>query len=157
MAELHDLLHTLPQELFDKIYDMTFAVNPAATIAVDESYKPPVQLQISRATREDFAKRYYGSQAGFRSKDMRDRKVFQWLSNLPANHQRRISRIDLATFRHYTMQSRDVKMYLQIVNSVGIRNRDVHLKSRSVLQIGFVDTATGEEMYMSAKGPVARQ
>lgn len=70
-------LHTLPQELYDKIADLVFEYNGEARVitlvhgpvAAEDPRgitpirytKPPVQLQIDRNTRKKFIKEYYGS------------------------------------------------------------------------------------------------
>lgn len=160
-AKLHHLLHGLPQELFDKIYDLTFAVDPTTAMDIGRFYKPPVQLQINHATREDFAKRYYASEAGFRLKDRPESSttLFRWLSTLPASHQRRIDRIDVSNLHNFFMHSkpRRVKECLKIFSLTVTTSQNVHLKSRSVLQIDFVDAYSGEEMRMSAEGEIVRQ
>lgn len=57
--ELRTRLETLPQELYDEIFDLTFAPD-SGQILVTQGYKFPVQLHVSSQTRKDFIKRYYG-------------------------------------------------------------------------------------------------
>lgn len=58
MRTLGDCVQSLPQELQDMILDFTVAITPA-NVHIDEHYKPPVQLQINRATRSKAAATFY--------------------------------------------------------------------------------------------------
>lgn len=59
--ELLQGLKTLPQELYDMIRDRTFAYDfNAGSRIIEKDYKPPVQLQIDRKIRAEFAEKYYG-------------------------------------------------------------------------------------------------
>ncbi|KAF7195045.1 hypothetical protein HII31_03719 [Pseudocercospora fuligena] len=159
MAELHDLIHSLPQELFDKIYDLTFAVHPATVVTIDRSYKFPIELQISRGTRRNFARRYYSTKAGFRVESNRENRsvLFDWLSNLPTRHQKRIRRIDVSgRLSPKDYEPRRLKRSLKSLHECVI-DWDVCLKSQSVLRVEFVDTNTGKQMCMSAKGRIVRR
>lgn len=57
-AELKQRLEDLPPELYDRIFDLTFAAKSGPHL-ISQHYKPPVQLQVSRATRQRFAEAYY--------------------------------------------------------------------------------------------------
>lgn len=70
---------SLPQELFDKIYDLTFKLPAPGVREIDEEYTPPVMLQISTKTRAMFAKAYYGNGSQFRVKQAIAKK---WLKSL---------------------------------------------------------------------------
>ena len=71
MATLAELVQSLPQELFDRIADHTFAMpdlngdkpttisDTKVQVVIDKSYKPPFQLQINRSIRAAFAQKYY--------------------------------------------------------------------------------------------------
>jgi len=56
--KLQRLLQSLPQELYDIIFDLTFTVDNAV-LHVNSSYKPAATLQVSRATRAMIAPEYY--------------------------------------------------------------------------------------------------
>lgn len=59
--ELLEGLQTLPQELYDMIFDLTLAYDfNAGPRILERKYKPPVQLQINRKIRAEFAEKYYG-------------------------------------------------------------------------------------------------
>lgn len=75
---LNDLIAALPQELYDKIYGKTFTFN-AATITVDEDYRPPNILQVSRATRAQVMAQYYHSTTF----EGRIQTLARWSSSLP--------------------------------------------------------------------------
>jgi hypothetical protein len=62
--ELSVLLHSLPPELRDEIYDFTFTPDPGVR-HVDRTYLPPAQLQVDQASRQQFASRYYGQDSTF--------------------------------------------------------------------------------------------
>ncbi|KAF2482972.1 Smg-4/UPF3 family-domain-containing protein [Neohortaea acidophila] len=72
-------MQSLPQELFDKIYDLTFKLPAPGVREIDEEYTPPVMLQISTETRDAFAKAYYGNGSQFRVKQAIAKK---WLTSL---------------------------------------------------------------------------
>lgn len=71
MATLAELVQSLPQELFDRVAEHTFATpdpdgqkpksieKATVHVTIDKSYKPPFHLQINRTTRAAFAKKYY--------------------------------------------------------------------------------------------------
>lgn len=64
MDDLAARVQSLPQELYDHIYSEVFTAPfdlAKIEIKVDDSYKPPAQLQVSRASREQFAQSYYGN------------------------------------------------------------------------------------------------
>jgi hypothetical protein len=58
MDHLTILLHRLPQELFDHVYNDVFTA-PACRINVRHSYRLPHLLSVSSASRKQFAKSYY--------------------------------------------------------------------------------------------------
>lgn len=58
------LLHALPSELYDKIFDLTFT-KCENSHAIDKTYKPPNSLLVSRSTRDQFAKSYCGDRSIF--------------------------------------------------------------------------------------------
>jgi hypothetical protein len=58
MASLVKLVQGLPPELFNNIKDLTFTATKGV-VAVDRDYKPPTSLQVSKATREQYAISYY--------------------------------------------------------------------------------------------------
>lgn len=58
MATLIELVHGLSPELFDNIKDLVFTPTEDTT-TIDENYKPSICLQLSAATREQYANRFY--------------------------------------------------------------------------------------------------
>ena len=58
MDHLTVLLHKLPQELYDAVYNNVFTA-PARRIDTGHTYRPPHLLWISSASRKQFAKSYY--------------------------------------------------------------------------------------------------
>lgn len=58
-ARFRELVHSLPVELFDEIFDFFMLVEEEGEVKIDRDYRPPVQLQIDWTTREEFAEDYY--------------------------------------------------------------------------------------------------
>lgn len=75
---LPQLLQSVPQELYDKIYEHTFDTGNSTTasttratstslsqpmphIVIDEDYVPPMQLRIHKQMRQDFRITYYNT------------------------------------------------------------------------------------------------
>lgn len=88
MAELNfyrlvQQVHDLPQELSDKIYNDVFTADTASR-QITLAYKPPIELQVSRATREHFARNFYGGAAPF---ELYLEDILQrWTTSLPHEH-----------------------------------------------------------------------
>lgn len=58
--ELARGLQTLPSELYNIIYDLTFTTTPNnQPHRIDKTYKPPTTLQIDRASRSQAAQSFY--------------------------------------------------------------------------------------------------
>lgn len=58
--QLATLVQSLPQELYDQVFSLTFTSIPTINpIIITKSYKPPSCLQVSRDTRATFAAAYY--------------------------------------------------------------------------------------------------
>lgn len=58
IEQLQTGLQTLPQELYDQIFALTFTIN-AESVVINEHYKPPSQLQVCSRTRKNLMKSYY--------------------------------------------------------------------------------------------------
>lgn len=94
---LHQLLQSLPQELYDHIFDFTFTKTPPHTIKLTASYQPPTCLQVSHHTRQTFAEAYYQNTTfELREGDgtHRQKTLFRWLATLPRTHRRHLSAIE---------------------------------------------------------------
>lgn len=61
VEQLREGIHSLPQELYDQIYALTFT--PDDSVVLNAVRKSPVQLQINSQTRQDFITSYYGATA----------------------------------------------------------------------------------------------
>ncbi|GIZ41701.1 hypothetical protein CKM354_000499700 [Cercospora kikuchii] len=57
---LRELLQTLPQELYNNIYDEVFTAVPSDIVVRKYSYNWPHLLHVDRASREAYAKSYFG-------------------------------------------------------------------------------------------------
>jgi hypothetical protein len=88
------LVHDLPRELFEMIYENVFAtVVPESTkITVDNEWKPPAVLHIDRQTRTKLMETYYGrSTFHFFSEDYYDQDLQdRWLRSLSPDARRHL-------------------------------------------------------------------
>lgn len=57
--QLHDRVQSLPPELYDYVYDLTFTAFPTQHAELGSTYRPPSCLQVSKASRAKFAASYY--------------------------------------------------------------------------------------------------
>ncbi|KAK4494305.1 hypothetical protein PRZ48_014603 [Zasmidium cellare] len=57
-ASLRNRLESLPQELYDEIFALTFTAD-SDTYEVTNAYRFPVQLHVSRAIRQQFSESYF--------------------------------------------------------------------------------------------------
>ncbi|CAK1358072.1 uncharacterized protein RHO25_007844 [Cercospora beticola] len=60
-SSLRDHLETLPQELYDKIYDFTFTAEEKVVYIFHCDDRPPHLLQVDRRSRQKFTASYYSS------------------------------------------------------------------------------------------------
>lgn len=58
LEDLAQRVQDLPAELYDMVLEYTFTAG-RERIEITPAYKPPPQLQVSRTTRDLFAKHYY--------------------------------------------------------------------------------------------------
>ena len=86
MATLGNLVQSLPREIFDDIYDLTFTASPDNHI-INEAYEPPNCLQVSQDTREAFAKSYYEEGSTFLVKS------HKWARSLEKRHAKMLTSI----------------------------------------------------------------
>lgn len=107
-ASFNQRINSLPQELYDMIFDYTFAADVSKPVIIkksrfQKSYNPPACLQVSRATRDTFAWTYYTNSV-FQSRSKED--LCDWIKSLQTSHQRMIMslRYDLE-FREPMQQS----------------------------------------------------
>jgi hypothetical protein len=113
VAELDGRIQSLPQELQDWIKDLTIASSmPSGPIKFDRSYRPPLGLQISHKTRENFATEYYKNgvvhccglpaEAGFEATHSDDVWQFHllgvWLFRLNTTHRKLIKTLEVVDF-----------------------------------------------------------
>lgn len=95
-ATLRARVQGLAPELFDTIQDMVFTPSTDAANIEKGSTKAPYQLQVSRATRELFAQRWYSDKAFFVKSAMDgDDTCRLWLSSLPPEHRKLINHVYL--------------------------------------------------------------
>lgn len=91
--QLGQLLQGLPQELYDSIYDYVFTTD-AEEVSITSDYRPPAQLQVTRASRNLFARTYY-REPTFICHKSDDPLLLKWLRALPAEHASHLRRIAL--------------------------------------------------------------
>lgn len=87
-AQFAKHLQGLPQELYDKIYNLTFSAIRVPRATIDSHYRPPATLQVDQASRELFANVYY-STCNFRFRNMR--KFTTWVRAMTKPHLRLIN------------------------------------------------------------------
>lgn len=57
-ATLATLLQSLPQELYDEIYELTFTADPTEAVDLESDNPFPERLYVNHHSRELFAKSY---------------------------------------------------------------------------------------------------
>ena len=83
MASLVEQVQSLPPELFNKVLDDTFQLEPSS-VEIDESYQPPCLLQVDKKSRKAFATSFYGGGVTF---EFNSRAcLVKWLRSLPKAH-----------------------------------------------------------------------
>lgn len=80
---LAEHVQTLPPEIYNMIYGLTFSPNDCEVVTIDDDYEPPIVLEIDQKSRHLFAERYYGC-AIFRVAGFTYLK--HWLSCLSQEH-----------------------------------------------------------------------
>lgn len=88
-------VQSLPPELFDEIYALTFTPT-SDTVVITKKYRPPKLLQVDRASRNLFAEHYY-AQTKFTATDMD--VVVHWLRSLRDEHLKLLTDVRLLTVR----------------------------------------------------------
>ncbi|KAK0804425.1 hypothetical protein B0A54_08752 [Friedmanniomyces endolithicus] len=78
-------LLTLPQELRDIIYDLTFTTSSPPIRYIYTAYKPPHLLQVNQASRHLFTQSYYSTTILFECAD--GRLLSAWFRSLTPRHQ----------------------------------------------------------------------
>lgn len=95
--ELAARVQDLPAEFFNNIRDLV--LNPSSDTVDIQKDKFPVELQVSRATRAQFAAQYYGNTAfrivprGSNSSYGAHDPLFKWLESLEQHHRLSITKI----------------------------------------------------------------
>ncbi|CZT23005.1 uncharacterized protein RCC_08713 [Ramularia collo-cygni] len=81
---LRNGLESLPQEMYDMIYNHVFHIEPHSEV-ITKAYKPPIQLQISSKTRARAMQSYYGANAVwvFENPDEAKYLIHSWFASLP--------------------------------------------------------------------------
>lgn len=106
MAGLEQHLTTLPAELYDYIFRLSFSANSAIRI-ITPAYRPPAILQVSQATRHNVAQEYYCQESIFLFNN--HEVCLKWLLSLPADHIRMLG--------HVRCESASSSIYLDYFNS----------------------------------------
>lgn len=88
-SNLASRVQALPPELFNRIYTGTFKID-FDTCKVNKSHKPPARLQVSQATRKEFADAYYSETTFTFGNRVTCRK---WLKGIPRAHRRLLKRL----------------------------------------------------------------
>lgn len=86
---LRELLDTLPQELYDQIYEEAFTAASGTYVIVAKNHKPPAAMQVDRASRRKFIESYYCQTIFI----LEYKQSFAWLRSLRWNDVDRIKDI----------------------------------------------------------------
>ncbi|KAK1061286.1 hypothetical protein LTR74_011170 [Friedmanniomyces endolithicus] len=78
-------LLSLPQELRDIIYDLTFTTSSPPIRYINTTYKPPDLLQVNTTSRQLFAQSYYSTTILFECAD--SKLLGTWFRSLTPRHQ----------------------------------------------------------------------
>ena len=87
VARFNTRISVLPQELYDQIRELTFAVKGDACV-IDKHYKPPATLQVNAATRTQAIAAFYAHTI-FQFNDIAE--VVNWLTSLLPEHRQLIT------------------------------------------------------------------
>jgi hypothetical protein len=86
-------VQALPAELFNDIFDLVFTLPYPNEVVIDKSYRPPVQLQISQALRNEISKTYY-RKTKFTASDLQT--LVPWLLSLTRSSRRMLRTVSVA-------------------------------------------------------------
>lgn len=92
MPDFTQRIHNLPPEIFNQIFELVFTPEPGP-ITIDRTYRPPVQMRVSRALRTQYAADYYSPDRTFTACRLSNGEIFRWLQSLPVAHRDRIYKI----------------------------------------------------------------
>lgn len=84
------LVQTLPRELYDDIYNLTFSAANPTTIVIGIPYSLPSELQVDRGSGTIFARSYYSQlQVRFEGRE----RYLEWLAHLFPKYRHMITSI----------------------------------------------------------------
>lgn len=89
---LAEFVQDLPPELYIEILDYTLAI-ATDPVTLDNTYKPPVQLQIDRFSRKVNARRYYRNTIFTINRFQDFRMSAKFLASLPKKHVKMVKTI----------------------------------------------------------------
>lgn len=87
------LVHKLPPELFNEIYDLTFTA-PSAEQHIGSSYKPPSCLQVNQYSRSVFAQSYLNNSTFYIDRDIAQK----WSASLTKDHLEMLAQVRIDGF-----------------------------------------------------------
>lgn len=79
LDRLATLVQSLPRELFDEIFDLTFTLPKDLVTLIDKHHKEPSILQVDSATRKQVTAQYYATRFECTDHNL----LAQWLGLLP--------------------------------------------------------------------------
>lgn len=119
--DLRVRLETLPQELYDEIYDITFTaehgMRPIGTKPGLALHRAHLKfLQIDPASRTSYAKSYYGKGASFR---MLNGVLIDWLKSLPSAHRVLLQDVVLVSYiwPFHVPSEIELEVYMAVLQS----------------------------------------
>lgn len=104
---LASLVQSLPPELYNEIFDLTFAPAPGIQ-HIRKGYKPPSCLQVSRSTRRNYVVSHYTRSTFYMTKE----DCAKWLASLPDNHIDLLTEIRILNCSIYTWSSHEGMEYV---------------------------------------------
>ena len=114
MGSIAHLVQSLPQEIYDQVYDLVFYAAISKGRTIDRTYRPPPQLHVSRAIREDFSETLYRD-ATFTIGE----EVLLWARSIPAKHFSKIGTIRIMRARAPRSTESPDKAFVQMMYALG--------------------------------------
>ncbi|EME40852.1 hypothetical protein DOTSEDRAFT_27455 [Dothistroma septosporum NZE10] len=99
-------LHSLPQELYDQILATILTVPPTLH-TITPSWRPPIQLQISRDIRYHYGHSYFSSSTFLFPSYV---VLAKWLHSLDPQHKEKVKDIRIRVLKEWSLCSEDASM-----------------------------------------------
>lgn len=117
-------VQSLPQELQDQIFDMTFATFLPHTVDITAACRPPSILQVNRRTREPLATQYYTRttfQLGNSDEPCHPSVLAQWLGSLTCSHLHQLNAVHYFAQKPADLRRRPTRTDDAVLNEIAER------------------------------------